>query len=482
MNNKINKFNLVEDDFFYQVEEETKYCKKCKTKNVKQANFCYECGCNEFVTSLKKENKDVKYCARCQKEVSKNVKFCPECGSNEFILSAEDDSNALTFEIDAKYEKELKKILKKIDDCQKEIADINAKNSAIEKQASITNDIWNKKIEKVHKEEDAVLKKNKKSNDALNVYKKELSTLENDIKELEKKIKAVEKNTEAFKKKTVDIAKKKSDSLNQFYSLKEEKAGWDSRFAQQEKARIQAELLAKQKAERERLEAERKAKEEERKLQARLEEIRRENLPEVRFSKALTNYKNRFNRDSFTELEKLSNEGYGPSHLFLGLMYEYGMYPSKDLNKARMLYQKSASAGDRIGRFKASNVGLEFYSVIPEDILKELVNLRDGTAYMTMGKRCFDRKNTIEYSNAQNWFDKAMFYGFVSAGYYSAEANRLGYGSFTKRMKDYQYSAEKGHTDACIKLAEIYKSGMPGFDIPKDNEKYKYWMQKAKGR
>ena len=72
---KNSKFRLNDAEFDFgeekvdkkqEVKEEVKYCKKCKSKNVLKAKFCFECGHNEFYMSLEEmeEVSKYKYCAR----------------------------------------------------------------------------------------------------------------------------------------------------------------------------------------------------------------------------------------------------------------------------------------------------------------------------------------------------------------------------------------------------------------------------------
>ena len=163
------KFNILDDNI---VTNDVKYCKKCKTKNNTKAKFCLECGNTEFVLSLTPEKTDVKYCKKCGTEVKKSVKFCIECGCNEFVLERADDSSSKEREVDLKYEKELDKILKKIDKCKAEINDIDKANLTIENNIKKEVKKWESSIKTLKMEEEQSIIVVQKQTEDLDKYKK----------------------------------------------------------------------------------------------------------------------------------------------------------------------------------------------------------------------------------------------------------------------------------------------------------------------
>lgn len=60
------------------VDEATKECPKCHSKNKPAQRFCGTCG-HDFENKTIEEKIFVK-CSRCGNELTKNYKFCPECG------------------------------------------------------------------------------------------------------------------------------------------------------------------------------------------------------------------------------------------------------------------------------------------------------------------------------------------------------------------------------------------------------------------
>ena len=470
----------------FELDDDFKYCKKCKNKNTKKAKFCFECGCSEFVVTLDKEKNDFKYCAKCQTKLDKSVKFCYECGCSEFVFSLENMPSKAEKEIDLKYQKELDDVVKKIEKRKIEIQELKKENLEIEKNIAVAEVDWRKKIKKIVDDEQLVINENNKLNAELDALKKQLSGLKNEIAVLDKKIDATNNKNNKLKQEVVSAAKKKMVLLEQNSKLKKEIADKKAQKKAEEERIQKAKEEAIKRAKEEEIrkakeEAIKKAKEEAR-LKADLEAIRRQNSPEGRFPKVESDFKNGYYSMAFEPLLKLGNEAYSKSYFLLGLSYEYGYGTNKSFDKAKLWYQKSAQSGDPRGSFKVSNIGKEYYTSIPSNILEELAILGDVAAMMTKGKNFYTSGQITGYSNAQVWFDKASYKGSIEALYLAAECRVKNYRESGEAFRLYKSAAERGYKPAQLKLSEIYKSGSPLFDISKDSEKSKYWMNKYKGK
>ena len=464
-------------------KQEVKYCKNCKTENNSKAKFCFECGCSEFILSLPKVDGDVKYCAKCQTKVKSSAKFCPECGSNQFITSLSDETNILEKEIDEKYEKELKKIKAKSDKLKLENKELESSNASIEKKIVSTEEMWKAKIKKIADQEQAVINKNEKVVAKLEIDKKEIKALEQEIKELDKKINDYTKKNGTFGKKVVDIAKKKSELLDEHYKLKKEKETLEKKIKDKIKAKEEAERKAKEAALlKAKQEAEYKAKKE-REMAAFLAEQKRLNSPEVKFPKLLEDFRKGTYYTCSDEIAKFAKEGYAPCYYLLGLIYEYGLgvnFHNKE-SEARNWYMKAANTGDMRAKTRLNRTGSEYSSTVSDSILKEMAELGDGAAMMTIGRRLMAKGGYFDVSNAQIWFDKASYCGYVEALYLSAECLKKNHSNWREMFNLYKKAAERGHKQSQLIVSNIYKEGMPGFNVPKDPEKSKYWLKKYKG-
>ncbi len=63
-----------------------KYCKKCKTPNKINTNFCSSCGSNEFIKTYEEYlATKIKFCKSCGTKNNVENKFCEKCGGTQFL-------------------------------------------------------------------------------------------------------------------------------------------------------------------------------------------------------------------------------------------------------------------------------------------------------------------------------------------------------------------------------------------------------------
>jgi len=477
------KFNIEDNEI---VTSNVKYCKKCKTKNNTKAKFCLECGNTEFVLSLTPEKTNVKYCKKCGTEVKNSVKFCIECGCNEFVLERADDSSSKEREVDLKYEKELDKILKKIDKCKAEINDIDKANLTIENNIKKEVKKWESSIKTLKMEEEQSIIVVQKQTEDLDKYKKELASLKEEVKKINDKIKDSNRKKDFDINNTIALEKINKELLSKLANVKKDKTNLEAKLAKFEKQLADA----KRKQEQDRIKAEqekeRRIKEAQAKEQALAAELKRLNSPEGKYP----NIESKWCGGAFNlvikDLEEIANAGYSKSFLLLGMAYEYGYSVSKSLDKARYWYQKSAQSGDPLGRFKSTNVGVKYYSSTDENLLIKLAGLEDITAMMTLGKLYQNSNQIGSMYSARNWYDKASKRNPNDGGeaaYLAGECSRKCYGSGMGTINYYIEAGYRGHKVSQKILADAYKNTNPALYVDKkDPEKYQFWMEKYKSK
>lgn len=438
---------------------------------------------NDLVETPKEE---VKYCKKCRTKNSKNAKFCFECGNNTFVNSLDDVSNILDMEVDPKYEKELNEILKKIEKRNQEIKELRKKNSLIEDEIAKNEKNWQKKIDEKLANEQVVIDKNNKVIEQIEKYKKQLEDTKLKNKELDKKIKDANKRKKLFEEKLLKAKEEKKELASGISTLSLEKKELERRIAKQEetarKLKEDAERRAKEAEQRAKAEAERKAREAAAKKAAEEEEIRRQNSPEVKFASAVESYRKGYYSSGFSDALKAANAGYAKSYAAVGIGYEYGLGTTANYATAKMWYQKAAAAGDPIGSFKLLNMGKTNYTGASESLLYEMAKYYDVGALLTLGNKAASTASFGLSSNALNWYDKAASAGSAEGAFYAAQVREKCSTQGEAAFKYYEMAAERGYKPAMLKLSELYKSGHPFFWVNKDAEKSKYWKQKYNSR
>ena len=461
--NKFFKFDNMEIvDEGVKSKSTVKYCKQCKTQNDKTAKFCIECGHNEFYNSLKEihEKKLYKYCVKCKTKVSKSTKFCINCGSDVFDDTEIDSLDVLGNELDQKYQNELAKIKKQIDEYNKEIKLSQKNKEDLNKKLILDRKAWASSLQKLNDENKVLDEKLAKKSSEITETKQKVSQIEKEISDLNTKITETENiKLEEVKQKIAKEEQRKKDLSKEYDTLKVDYNKYKAldkikKEKEEAEARAKQEFLAKQKkeaeeAEKKRLEAirlEKIRKEEERQAQLekeRQEKIRLDKIKEL-FPKALDAYKKKDYKTSLVKFEELAKLNDKESCGYLALHYFFGYGTVIDNRNAEYFFGRTTY---------------------------EFSWLAEGLAYF------YGRKKPVDYNLAKKYFEKARSPQPLTY-YYLGLIYENGYGvkkDKTRAMGYYKLASDKGVTEAMVELGRCYIKGL----FNKEYDKALVYFEKA---
>ena len=423
---KGSKFNLVDFDFEENVDDDAKYCKKCKAKNVKTAKFCNECGNNTFYLSKQEldELDNFKYCIKCQTKLDINSKFCHNCGGNEFCQSKDELEKQSSLKYQAEFE-QLQSTYEFYDNKRKELLEKKSYYETNIKDLT-ENSIHNKTITKLKNEIDDLKEKldgfsnsNFKSTANDDIVKAIFDDAV-EVGSVESK-KSFEDGVELYNKQQYTLALKKfleaskcgshdaNNYLGYMYSF-----GFG---VEQDK-----ELAVKY----------------------YLKAIEGGNMHACANLASMYYYGDGVDLDyekAFFYNQEGAKLGNSVCYNSLGWMYQYGQGVSVNYAKAKENYEKAAEMGNY---YAFDNI---FYAYFRGDIIPD-------------------------YRTVMKWIKKGIKLGYANSYYHLACTYRYGCDEDRddrKAFDNFYIAAGKGHPEALFELGIAYKYGEMGLNVNEDH-------------
>lgn len=428
---KKSKFNLDEEfDFEEKVVEDSKYCKKCKAKNIKSAKFCNECGNNTFYLSKEEleESANYKYCVKCQTKLDIKSKFCHNCGGNEFCESTQDLKKQSYNELTKKYETELANLQ-------------NSYNTYETKRAQLL------KSKSYYENNIKELTKNCNDDTILN--------LKNDIKKLEKKLLEIKNG------KNKNTSKDDIDSVKAIFDDAVEVKKDDGKKLFDEGNELynkQEYILAANKFE----------------TAAKLGSHDALNYLGYMYSFGLGVMQDKSIAMKYYEAAIEAGNMHAASNL--AAMYYYGDGVAINYEKAFLYNEKGANLGNSacynsLGYMYQYGQGVKTNYLKALECYEKAAEMGNYVAFDNLFYSYFRGDIILDYAKALKWIKKGIKLGYANCYYHLGCCYRYGYGvdqDNRSAFDNFYTAAGQGHPQALFELGIAYHYGEMGLNINKE--------------